>query len=69
MPPKHQGVILDMPTFQQAMNGPEASEYINAMRLEIQTSMGQHTWETVSRPKGQACTERHMLGIQVETSA
>ena len=40
-----------MPTLQQAMNGPGASEYINAMRLEIQTLMSQHTWESVSRPK------------------
>ena len=48
---KTPGSDSDMPTFQQAMNGPDASEYINAMRLEIQTLMSQHTWETVSRPK------------------
>jgi hypothetical protein len=28
----------DMPTFQQVMNGPEATEYyLNKMKLEIQT--------------------------------
>ena len=45
------GSDSDMPILQQAMNGPDASEYINAMRLEIQTLMSQHTWESVSRPK------------------
>ena len=48
---KTAGSNSDMPTLQQAMNGPDASEYINAMRLEIQTLMSQHPWETVSRPK------------------
>jgi hypothetical protein len=48
---KTPGSDSDMPTLQQAMNGPAASEYIEAMRLEIQTLMSQHTWETVSRPK------------------
>jgi hypothetical protein len=38
----------DMPTFQQAMNGSEANEYIKAMQLEIQTLVGQQTWESVS---------------------
>ncbi len=41
----------DMPTFQQAMNGPEAAEYLNAMKLEIQTLKSQNTWVTVDRPK------------------
>ena len=40
-----------MPTFQQAINGPDATEYINAMKLEIQTLVGQRTWRSVSRPK------------------
>ncbi|KAI2495221.1 hypothetical protein MHU86_19318 [Fragilaria crotonensis] len=48
---KTPGTDSDMPTFQQAMNGSEASEYINAMRLEIQTLVGQRTWEAVTRPK------------------
>jgi hypothetical protein len=41
----------DMPTFQQAMNGPDATEYLNAMKLEIQTLKSQNTWVTVDRPK------------------
>ena len=45
------GSDADMPTFQQALNGSEASECITAMRLEIETLMSQHTWETVNRPK------------------
>jgi hypothetical protein len=48
---KKMGSDSDMPTFQQAMNGSEASEYINAMQLEIQTLIGQHTWNVVPRPK------------------
>jgi hypothetical protein len=48
---KTPGHDADMPTFQQAMNGAEASEYIKAMQLEIQTLVGQHTWESVTRPK------------------
>jgi hypothetical protein len=42
----------NMPTFQQAMNGPEATEYyLNKMKLEIQTLKSQNTWVTVDRPK------------------
>ena len=40
----------DMPTFQQAMNGSDATEYMNAMKLEIQTLKSQNTWVTVDRP-------------------
>jgi hypothetical protein len=47
---KLRGSDADMPTFQQAMNGTEASEYISAMQLEIQTLIGQRTWDTVDRP-------------------
>ena len=36
----------DMPTFQQAMNAPDAAEYMNAMKLEIQTLKSQNTWLT-----------------------
>ena len=48
---KTPGSDADMPTFQHAINGPDATEYINAMKLEIQTLVGQNTWESVSRPK------------------
>jgi hypothetical protein len=51
---KLRGKDPDMPTFQQAVNGSEAAEYITAMQLEIHTLMGQHTWETVDRPTGKA---------------
>jgi hypothetical protein len=37
---KTPGNDSDMPTFQQAMNGSEASEYIYAMKVEIQTLVG-----------------------------
>ena len=42
---KTPGSDSDMPTFQQALNGPDAAEYINAMKLEIQTLVGQNTWK------------------------
>jgi hypothetical protein len=42
---------IDMPTFQQAMNGPDASEYLNAMKLEVQTLKSQNTWVTVDHPR------------------
>ena len=48
---KTPGSDSDIPTFQQALNGPDASEYSNAMKLEIQTLVGQNTWETVLRLK------------------
>jgi hypothetical protein len=42
----------DMPSFQQAMNGPEANEYIKAMKTEVQTLVEQRTcWESVPCPK------------------
>ena len=41
----------DMPTFQQAMNGSDALEYLTAMQVEIQTLKNQNTWKTVDRPK------------------
>jgi hypothetical protein len=44
----------DMPTFQQAMNGPDATEYLNAMKLEIQTLKSQNTWVTVDRPNNKS---------------
>ena len=48
---KTPGTNADMPTFQQAMNGSEAAEYIRAMKLEVQTLVNQRTWESVPRPK------------------
>jgi hypothetical protein len=51
---KIRGSDADMPTFQQALNGSAASEYLTAMKLEIHTLMGQHTWETVNRPKNKS---------------
>ena len=45
------GSDANMPTFHQELNGPDATEYINAMKLEIQTLVGQRTWKSVSRPK------------------
>jgi hypothetical protein len=50
---KVRGNDADNPTFQQAMNGPDADEYIKAMKLEIHTLVGQRTWESVERPKHQ----------------
>jgi Reverse transcriptase (RNA-dependent DNA polymerase) len=35
------------------MHGPDAAEYIKAMKLEIHTLVGQRTWESVDRPKHQ----------------
>ena len=46
----------DTPTYQQAMNGPDAAEYLQAMQLEIHTLIGQRTWKYIDRssvPKGQ----------------
>jgi hypothetical protein len=40
----------DLPTYHQAIHGPDASEYINAMKLEIQTLISQCTWESVPQP-------------------
>ncbi len=45
------GLDPDNPTFQQAMHGPDASEYIAAMKLEIHTLVQQRTWVSVPRPK------------------
>jgi hypothetical protein len=47
---KLRGNDADNPTFQQAMNGPNANEYIKAMHLEIHTLVAQNTWESVPRP-------------------
>ena len=44
----------DMPSFQQAMNGHDATEYLDAMKLEIQTLKNQNTWVTVDRPNTKA---------------
>jgi hypothetical protein len=46
----------DNPTYQQAMNGSDAGEYINAMKLDIHTLVQQRTWESVLRPK-----DKHVL--------
>jgi len=43
-----------MPTFQQAMNGSDAAEYMTAMKLEIQTLKSQNTWVTVDRPRNKS---------------
>ena len=44
----------DIPTFQQAMNGPEATEYLTAMKLEIQALKSQNIWVTVDCSKGKS---------------
>jgi hypothetical protein len=44
------GLDADNPTFQQALNGPAADEYITAMKLEIHTLVQQRTWVSVPRP-------------------
>jgi hypothetical protein len=46
---KQRGGNADNPTFQQAMNGPAAEEYIQAMKLEIETRIAQRTWDPVPR--------------------
>jgi hypothetical protein len=47
----------DNPTYQQAMNGPDAGEYIKAiMKLEIHTLVQQRTWESIPRP-----IDKHVL--------
>jgi hypothetical protein len=38
----------DSPTFQQAMNGEFAEEYIMALQLEIATLLQQQTWISVA---------------------
>ena len=47
-PPKANG---NMPTFQQGMNGPEAKEYLNAMKLDSQPLKRHNPWVTVDRLK------------------
>jgi hypothetical protein len=39
----------DLPTFHQAVNGPNAQDYIEAMKLEVNTLIQQRTWAVVSR--------------------
>jgi hypothetical protein len=39
----------DLPTFHQAINGPNAEDYIQAMKLEINTLVQQRTWTSVPR--------------------
>ena len=46
----------DNPTYQQAMNGNDAGEYIKAMKLEIFTLVQQRTWKSVPRPP-----DKHVL--------
>ena len=48
---KQRGGDADNPTFQQAMNGPAADEYITAMKLEVDTLVAQRTWDPVPRTK------------------
>ena len=38
-----------MPTFHQAVNGPNADDYIEAMKLEVNTLVQQRTWEVIPR--------------------
>jgi len=42
----------DQPTFEEAMNGPNASGFKQAMDKEIETLEANHTWDVVPRPKG-----------------
>ena len=39
----------DMPTFHQAVNGPNAEDYIEAMKLEVNTLVQQRTWAVIPR--------------------
>jgi hypothetical protein len=39
----------DMRTFHQAVNGPNADDYIEAMKLEVNTLVQQRTWEVIPR--------------------
>jgi hypothetical protein len=39
----------DYPTFQQALNGEHAAEYIQAMKLEVSTLVQQRAWMTIPR--------------------
>ena len=50
---KLRGNDSDNPTFQQAMHGSDAAEYIKGMKLETHTLVGQRTWESFDRPKHQ----------------
>jgi hypothetical protein len=49
-------VDANNPTYQQAMNGSDAGEYIKAMKLEVHTLVQQRTWKFVLRPK-----DKHVL--------
>ena len=41
----------DMPSFQQAMHGPDADKWIKAMQFEVATLVQQNTWTPVQRTK------------------
>jgi hypothetical protein len=41
----------DSPTLYEAMNGPQSSQYCEAMQLEIENLERQHTWVSCLRPK------------------
>ena len=51
---KHKKDDPDSPTFQQAMNGPDSSEYIKAMQLEIATLDASATNQV------NECSQRHL---------
>ena len=42
---KVRGGNADNPTYQQAINGADSAEYLKAMKLEVDTLVGQRTWE------------------------
>jgi hypothetical protein len=46
------GGDTDNPTYQQAINGSDSADYLKAMKLEVDTFVGQPTWESVPRTKG-----------------
>lgn len=47
---KNAANAADNPNWFQAMNGPNANEYIEAMKIEIDALVAQHTWDSVPRP-------------------
>jgi hypothetical protein len=46
---KHRKDDPDSPTFHQAINGENAEDYIQAMKLEVETLVQQRTWMTIPR--------------------
>jgi hypothetical protein len=49
---KVRGGDADNPTYQQAIIGADSAEYLKAMKLEVDTLVGQQTWESVPRTEG-----------------